>query len=1038
MQRIPPKLGPVFFVTILLSTVSCAVGAENLRMAACPEIMPRSEDYTLMWWADGFRGRSPQGQWLRSIQTGRFGVVLDVERMVITRLGRVDGAPSYAVAARQDNRRLDALEPADLTLTLTVDGTEYRCVGGGPPTQHTGPRLIESGRFFQRTDVTDLVFEEAPGKRLDVDARFEMAVWPDRLAMLFEAQPGRIKPTGGSSFGRVGGGYYFDGTNHIEVAPDANLDARQFTLELWVYLPEGLDPPKHHPWVVCKNGNEWRDGNYGLMLHRGVPVAYLNIGGGPENMHTASAGGPLAYEQWHHLAMTYDGSALHLYVDGRPRSEKVIGKQRTPVPGGLAIGRRHDGSGDGYPLRGALDEIRLFDRAIQAEEVRSRFESPEAELPDGLPLREWTFDPNGPAALTRPSQQWKNASMSIRLRAGDDVYSDRSIVERSEVWTRGVRRTVSIGLAAEGETFEQVPDQRGGPRLAASTIPDGRSLRVEYDETHGWFRVDLDTIVPRGSHNDIMERVKLAVVNPGGREHVCRILAVKTGPGFRVAPGQSLIGISPVLRDADGLPTGIPVQISKNWHRQPDRRLDYEGPWLHAFSMLRLPPRSEIELELTLVYGHWGGVAAASHAQLCLVGWGSNQLWDQSAIGSWGESICYEPDQAQAECAVLDVRPLMVHGMNLDEPTRWRWTNNVGGGDFFRYFNAQGERQHPARMKTAYLRYGPNLTEVTYAGRSRDGKIEQAATVSLYRTNDLVRGIYRLEMRVDEPVDFSRLVFFQIGADSYSYTSERRIAMGSEEGLLRQWDAQFGGGLYKTDPAECTGRVPWISLDDALGRDESQAGAWANRGIVIRHWDATLGGKKASPWVAEHGVKARGVDTSTIDVIPPPDVKRLVPGDYLIATFEHVIVPQYAADYYGPNENLRAALEKHENTWRMIHREAVGNDLDVEVSRGKLRRRWPPEIEADQSGAAEFMVTGGLGYVPVTISGLARHARPALEVRHGDGSWNPVDQSIHGNDFWQTDYDPKAKTRAVTYTVPLDSPDDGRSSVRFRFRLTSP
>ena len=56
-------------------------------------------------------------------------------------------------------------------------------------------------------------------------------------------------------------------------------------------------------------------------------------------------------------------------------------------------------------------------------------------------------------------------------------------------------------------------------------------------------------------------------------------------------------------------------------------------------------------------------------------------------------------------------------------------------------------------------------------------------------------------------------------------------------------------------------------------------------------------------------------------------------------------MPQFAADYYGPNEALRAALTESENTWRMIQREAVGNDrlkpifehLDGEVPYDQIR-----------------------------------------------------------------------------------------------------
>jgi hypothetical protein len=490
----------------------------------------------------------------------------------------------------------------------------------------------------------------------------------------------------------------------------------------------------------------------------------------------------------------------------------------------------------------------------------------------------------------------------------------------------------------------------------------------------------------------------------------------------------AITGMSAVLRDPDGFPTGIPVQLSKNWHNRPERGV-YAGTWFHGLTHMRLPPQAKVELELALVYGHWGGVAAASHAQLCLIGWGSNQLWNQSALGSWGESVCYEPDQVQGQCSVLDVRPVMVRSMAADQP--WHWTHNVGGGDFFRLFDASGKRVPHARMRTAYERYGPCLTEVTYAGRIGEG-IEHSATVSLARTDDIVRGTYCLRLDVRKPVDFSRFVVFQIGADTYSYTGERKMAVGNETGLIREWPTQWGGDTYRTEPLECTGRVPWISLHEAVSRAKKEAaargqpgapGAWANRGIVIRSWQAQLGGKPAAPWIAERGVKARGEDTSTADILPPPGVTRLEPGDFVEATIEHVVVPQYAADYYGPDEALRAALGQWENTWRMILREAAGNDRRVKIKTGTLESLYPAVCIRTAKDAAEFTLTGGLGYVPITFTGLTSPRGHLLLLDN-----QRVNQAVHGNDFWQTDYDPAAKSWSQTYNIPVS--DDTPHTIR--------
>jgi hypothetical protein len=286
-----------------------------------------------------------------------------------------------------------------------------------------------------------------------------------------------------------------------------------------------------------------------------------------------------------------------------------------------------------------------------------------------------------------------------------------------------------------------------------------------------------------------------------------------------------------------------------------------------------------------------------------------------------------------------------------------------------------------------------------------------------------VRGIYRLRLAVKQPLDFSRLVLFQMGADTYSYTGERKMALGNETGLIREWATQWGGETYRTKPMKCIGQVPWVSLHEAVSRAAQEArrkgkpgapGAWANRGIIIRKWKAQLGGKAAAPWVAERGVKARGQDTSTLDLLPPPEVARLEPGDFVEATIEHVIVPQFAADYYGPNEELHSALRKHENTWRMIHREAVGNDRRVAMKSGRLESLHPAISVRIEGNEAEFILTGGLGYVPATFTGLPSPRGYALTV-----NGQPVDQSIHGNDFWQTDYDPESKLWSRTYNLPM-------------------
>lgn len=1010
--------------------LACTVGCLPAIEAQMAAAMPKAEDFTLMWWAEGFPSHTPAAPWLRVIQTGRYALALNTETLQIPHLGPV--APlGYTAAALADNRTWNQLPPADLDLAITVDGTEYRATGGGRWTNFTGPRLIESGRFLQRADVTDVAFQAADGTRLAAETRFETVAWPDRLALVLAARPVRSPiPAGEAAFGRVGGGFGFDGTNHITEPHSPELEPEQFTLELWVYLAAD-SMPAGHAWIVGKNHNEWAEGNYGIMLAGGRPRAYLNIGGGRENCFHVVAP-PLPAEQWNHLAATYDGNVLRLYLNGNPVGNQTIGRTRQPGTGSLVMGRRPDQAGDGYYFRGALDEVRLYDRALEPAEIRQRFAAPEAIDPDRLPVREWTFLQDGQAATERPGIAWRTGTMDLRLTAGGTTLRHTWNLPENEIWESPQWQEVALA-------FDPATLRRAEPSpvaVAAREYPADGERPVSYDTVRGWHQVNLDgiePIVPPGeepaNRNDAIERVRIQLSNPTDREQNARLMLVKNPGGIRQRIGAPITGLSAILRDADGYPTGIPVQISKNWHNRPEGGV-YAGTWFHGFTQVRIPADTNLELELAIVYGHWGGVAAASHAQLCLVGWGSNQLWDQAAIGSWGESICYEPDIAQAQAAVLDVRPLMVRSM---ADRQWHWTHNVGGGDFFRLFDPAGERVFPVRMKTAYHRQCPVLTEVTYAGTLAGGAIAQRSTVSLHRSDDLTRGIYRLRMDVAEPVDFSRFVLFQIGADTYSYTGERRMALGDENGLIREWETEWGGGIYRTEPFEHTGRIPWVSLHGAESRSPDGRGAWANRGIVVRSWNARIGGREASPWFAERGVRARGTDTSTIDLLPPPGTTRLLPGDFVEATIVHVVMPQTADDYFGPNADLRAALEQDADTWRLIHREALGNDRTVAAIRGSLEALHPAvRIRAETDNRAEFALTGGIGHVPVTFAGLTGYRRPLLEERIPGGQWQTVDQAVHGNDFWQTDYIPESATWEVTYTLPADSAEPTRE---YRFSL---
>ena len=940
--------------------------------------MPLEKDHSAIWWAEGFPAVVEGVPWLRVIGTGEYALALNTETLDI---------PHFGLLEQEGWRDLPA---GDLKLEIAVAGKTYQCKGSRGWSRHGGPRLVEAGRFFQRADVTDLIFESTTGEELNVEARLETVAWPDRLSFVFDAGPG-VAPivAGEKSFGKAGGGFGLDGTNSLLFQKLRNFNPNSLTWSFWAFVPKDYDSAtKAYPWLMTDGRNEAVDGHMGIFLMKGKAVATINVGGGRENQVRVTSES-LRLGKWNHFMLSYDGAEMRFYVNGRRVPGGKVGKPRKDPKNDVIFGQRGDGLGDGYRFVGVVDEVRFYHGVIDPK-----------NLDKTKAVQERGFKKDGIASEVRPREVWRDASLSLFASMQTGPFLS------------------SVGPGRQVVSFFN-PDDAGKPEPKVKV--DAPACPVEFEPENFWHRVNLDQVKPIGEGNDVLERIPFSLTNPGESEEVARLMFEKTGKGFQGRLGSPITGVSAILCDENGEPTGIPVQLSKNWHNEAAAGV-YKGTWFHGITQIRVPARKTLKFQLVIANAHWGGVAAASQAQLSLIGWGSNQRWEQSALGCWGESICYEPGQGQANCTITDVRPVMVTPMKGKE--QWSWTHNVGGGDFFRVFDKSGKRLAHQSMKTITHRQGPCLTEVEFAGRIGEG-IKHSVTTSLGRTDDLVRGCYRLRMEVTKEVEFSRFVIFQVGADTYNFTREGRFVFGDESGRILEKEVEFGKEGYRVDGVEIEGRTPWVSLEEGRpGNPKNDGGAWANRGIIVREWKARVGGESVGFRFAEHGVVRGKSEYSTIDLVLPSEITRLRPGDLIEAVVEYVVMPQKMDDYYGPNEYFKGGLAAYGGTWKMIHREALGNQRLVRAATGKLERTFPDVRVSCENDEAKISLRGGLGYVPLTFAGLSRHDGYELKV-----NGEVLDQTVHGNDFWQTDYDAETRTWSRTYNLPRD----GRRKAKIAF-----
>ncbi|HEX8523847.1 MAG TPA: Ig-like domain-containing protein [Tepidisphaeraceae bacterium] len=162
--------------------------------------------------------------------------------------------------------------------------------------------------------------------------------------------------------GKFGSALSFNGTSSwVTVSSNALLDLTNgMTLEAWVYPTAGGD------WrtVIMKQ----RPGGlaYGMYAYGGAgmpPAGYINKAG---TDYSAGGGSVLPLNTWSHLATTFDGSAIRLYVNGTLVGSTAVTGPITTSSDVLRIGGN---SVWNEFFQGSIDEVRVYGRALTGAEI---------------------------------------------------------------------------------------------------------------------------------------------------------------------------------------------------------------------------------------------------------------------------------------------------------------------------------------------------------------------------------------------------------------------------------------------------------------------------------------------------------------------------------------------------------------------------------------------------------------------------------------------------------------------------------------------
>ena len=159
--------------------------------------------------------------------------------------------------------------------------------------------------------------------------------------------------------GRFGSALAFDGTGFVTVPAAASLNLTTgMTLEAWVFpTAAGAGVWRN---VIIKEDASREVYNLYSNTDTSAPSTWAVLTSAAHQPHGLYGPGPLPLNAWTHLAATYDGAMLRLYVNGAQVASRALAGPLKTSGGVLRIGGN---SIWGEHFQGRIDEIRIYNRA---------------------------------------------------------------------------------------------------------------------------------------------------------------------------------------------------------------------------------------------------------------------------------------------------------------------------------------------------------------------------------------------------------------------------------------------------------------------------------------------------------------------------------------------------------------------------------------------------------------------------------------------------------------------------------------------------
>ena len=165
-----------------------------------------------------------------------------------------------------------------------------------------------------------------------------------------------------------GAGTAYDFSSTTMSTPDnPSLNPTQISIEAWIKA----DSWAANSWqnvIVSKDG--WAAGDQGYTLRAGANgVLSFNLSGGGVWREVMSAP-TMATGKWYHVAGTYDGATMRIYINGEEVGTTAYAGSITNGNYNLTIGGAAFTAGGPRYFDGVIDEIRMWNEPITQTEIR--------------------------------------------------------------------------------------------------------------------------------------------------------------------------------------------------------------------------------------------------------------------------------------------------------------------------------------------------------------------------------------------------------------------------------------------------------------------------------------------------------------------------------------------------------------------------------------------------------------------------------------------------------------------------------------------